>query len=233
MRRSRPRCAATWPRVSVVVCAYNAADTLEDCITSLENLTYPDYEIIVVNDGSTDRTSEIAAQSSARPRHRHAESRTERRAQRRSGGSDRRHRRVHRRRRAGRPRLADVSRPALPDLRRRRLRRTERGPGRRSADGAVHRPRAGRTDPRAARRSHRRACARLQHGVPPRGAPGHRRLQPDLPARRRRCRRVLAPAGAGLEDRIRGQRRSSGTIIDRRSRRTGGSRSATAKAKRG
>jgi GT2 family glycosyltransferase len=51
---------ATWPRVSVVVCAYNAAGTLEDCITSLERLTYPDYEIIVVNDGSTDRTSEIA-----------------------------------------------------------------------------------------------------------------------------------------------------------------------------
>ena len=49
----------TWPRVSVVVCAYNAADTLEDCLRSLEQLTYPDYEIILVNDGSTDRTSEI------------------------------------------------------------------------------------------------------------------------------------------------------------------------------
>ena len=49
----------TWPRVSVVVCAYNAADTLEDNLRSLEQLTYPDYEIILVNDGSTDRTSEI------------------------------------------------------------------------------------------------------------------------------------------------------------------------------
>ncbi len=49
----------TWPRVSVVVCAYNAADTLEDCLGSLERLTYPDYEIILVNDGSRDRTSEI------------------------------------------------------------------------------------------------------------------------------------------------------------------------------
>ena len=54
------RVRATWPRVSVVVCAYNAAGTLEDCITSLEKLTYPDYEVIVVNDGSTDRTGEIA-----------------------------------------------------------------------------------------------------------------------------------------------------------------------------
>jgi glycosyltransferase involved in cell wall biosynthesis len=42
------------------VCAYNAADTLEDCLTSLETLAYPDYEIIVVNDGSKDRTSQIA-----------------------------------------------------------------------------------------------------------------------------------------------------------------------------
>lgn len=49
----------TWPLVSVVVCAYNAADTLEDCLTSLERLTYPHYEIILVNDGSRDRTGEI------------------------------------------------------------------------------------------------------------------------------------------------------------------------------
>jgi GT2 family glycosyltransferase/DNA-binding beta-propeller fold protein YncE len=51
---------ATWPAVSVVVCAYNAAETLEDCLTSLEHLTYPDYEIILVNDGSVDRTGDIA-----------------------------------------------------------------------------------------------------------------------------------------------------------------------------
>src|SRR5256714_5217704 len=49
----------TWPRVSVVVCAYNAADTLEDNLTSLDQLTYPDYEILLVNDGSRDSTSEI------------------------------------------------------------------------------------------------------------------------------------------------------------------------------
>jgi GT2 family glycosyltransferase/DNA-binding beta-propeller fold protein YncE len=49
-----------WPKVSVVVCAYNAADTLEDNLRSLERLTYPDYEILLVNDGSKDRTGEIA-----------------------------------------------------------------------------------------------------------------------------------------------------------------------------
>ena len=58
-RRSRASAQRTWPRVSVVVCAYNAADTLEDNLRSLEQLTYPDYEIILVNDGSRDRTSEI------------------------------------------------------------------------------------------------------------------------------------------------------------------------------
>jgi GT2 family glycosyltransferase len=50
----------TWPRVSVVVCAYNAADTLEDNLRSLERLTYPDYEILLINDGSRDRTPHIA-----------------------------------------------------------------------------------------------------------------------------------------------------------------------------
>jgi GT2 family glycosyltransferase/DNA-binding beta-propeller fold protein YncE len=54
-----PAAQRTWPKISVVVCAYNAADTLEDCLSSLEKLTYPDYEIILVNDGSKDRTSEI------------------------------------------------------------------------------------------------------------------------------------------------------------------------------
>src|SRR5207244_341080 len=59
---ARSRCfwrKRTWPRVSVIICAYNAADTLEDCLASVEQLTYPDYEIILVNDGSKDRTSEI------------------------------------------------------------------------------------------------------------------------------------------------------------------------------
>jgi GT2 family glycosyltransferase len=50
----------TWPKVSVVVCAYNAADTLEDCLTSLAGLDYPDYEVIVVDDGSRDATPAIA-----------------------------------------------------------------------------------------------------------------------------------------------------------------------------
>ena len=50
----------TWPKVSVVVCAYNAADTLDDCLDSLGRLDYPDFEVIVVNDGSRDATGDIA-----------------------------------------------------------------------------------------------------------------------------------------------------------------------------
>jgi GT2 family glycosyltransferase len=49
------------PRVSVVVCSYNGAATLEQCLRSLQALDYPDYEVIVVDDGSTDATRSILA----------------------------------------------------------------------------------------------------------------------------------------------------------------------------
>ncbi|MGH7089192.1 MAG: glycosyltransferase, partial [Stellaceae bacterium] len=48
------------PRVSVVVCAYNAERTLDPCLASLAALDYPDYEVILVNDGSRDGTLAIA-----------------------------------------------------------------------------------------------------------------------------------------------------------------------------
>ncbi len=47
------------PRVSVVVCAYNAEDTMDACLASLEHLNYPEYEVVVVNDGSKDGTRAI------------------------------------------------------------------------------------------------------------------------------------------------------------------------------
>ncbi|MCC5644931.1 glycosyltransferase [Nostoc sp. CHAB 5824] len=48
-----------YPKVSVVVCAYNAERTMDTCLASLKELNYPNYEVIVVNDGSRDRTLEI------------------------------------------------------------------------------------------------------------------------------------------------------------------------------
>ena len=51
-----------WPRISVVVCSYNGARTIRDCLDGLEQLAYPDYEVIVVDDGSTDSTAAIACQ---------------------------------------------------------------------------------------------------------------------------------------------------------------------------
>jgi len=49
----------TKPRVSVVVCTYNGGRTLKQCLRSLRELDYPDYEVIVVDDGSTDDTRTI------------------------------------------------------------------------------------------------------------------------------------------------------------------------------
>ncbi len=56
----------TWPRVSVVVCSYNGAGTIRDTLEGLTHLDYPDYEVIVVDDGSTDATAKIAAQYDVR-----------------------------------------------------------------------------------------------------------------------------------------------------------------------
>ena len=47
-------------KASVVVATYNGSRTLQACLESLVRLNYPDYEIVVIDDGSTDRTPEIA-----------------------------------------------------------------------------------------------------------------------------------------------------------------------------
>lgn len=49
-----------WPRASVVICSYNGAATIEACLEGATSLAYPNYEVIVVNDGSTDETAAIA-----------------------------------------------------------------------------------------------------------------------------------------------------------------------------
>jgi glycosyltransferase involved in cell wall biosynthesis len=49
------------PTVSVVIPAYNAARWIEETLQSVFAQDYPDYEVIVVDDGSTDNTAEVVA----------------------------------------------------------------------------------------------------------------------------------------------------------------------------
>lgn len=46
-------------KVSIIIPVYNAEDYLEESIGDLLNQTYADFEVICVNDGSTDRSEEI------------------------------------------------------------------------------------------------------------------------------------------------------------------------------
>jgi O-antigen biosynthesis protein len=51
-----------WPRISVVVCSYNGARTIRDCLEGMTRLEYPNFEVIVVDNGSTDATAAIASE---------------------------------------------------------------------------------------------------------------------------------------------------------------------------
>jgi GT2 family glycosyltransferase len=48
-----------WPRISVVVCSCNGERTLRDCFEGLLRLDYPNFEVIVVDDGSSDGTAAL------------------------------------------------------------------------------------------------------------------------------------------------------------------------------
>ncbi len=52
--------------VSVVIPMYNVADTLDQCLSSIEAQTHTNLEIICVNDGSPDESSAIAHEHAAR-----------------------------------------------------------------------------------------------------------------------------------------------------------------------
>ena len=47
------------PKVSVIVPTYNRADRLEEALRSIISQTYKDFELIVVDDGSTDNTPKV------------------------------------------------------------------------------------------------------------------------------------------------------------------------------
>ncbi|HET7310559.1 MAG TPA: glycosyltransferase [Mycobacteriales bacterium] len=48
------------PRVSVVVPIYNVEPFLEECLQSVETQTFTDFEVVMVDDGSTDGSARIA-----------------------------------------------------------------------------------------------------------------------------------------------------------------------------
>jgi glycosyltransferase involved in cell wall biosynthesis len=50
------------PKISVIIAAYNAQESMAKCLDSLINQDYPHVEIVLVNDGSIDATLEIAEQ---------------------------------------------------------------------------------------------------------------------------------------------------------------------------
>ncbi|MGZ6825511.1 MAG: glycosyltransferase [Mycobacteriales bacterium] len=49
-----------WPAITVVVCAYNASATVRECLEHTRALDYPHLEVLLVDDGSTDDTADIA-----------------------------------------------------------------------------------------------------------------------------------------------------------------------------
>jgi glycosyltransferase involved in cell wall biosynthesis len=47
------------PEISIIIPTYNHKKTISDCLNSIFNQAFKDFEIIIVNDGSTDNTEEL------------------------------------------------------------------------------------------------------------------------------------------------------------------------------
>src|SRR5260370_41682495 len=52
----------SYPRISVIVCSYNGQRPLYGCLAGLLQLDYPNFEVIVVDDASTDQTATTASE---------------------------------------------------------------------------------------------------------------------------------------------------------------------------
>lgn len=55
------------PEITVVITCFNYGHYLEGCLNSVFNQTYQDYEVVVIDDGSTDSTCEVAEAFMGRP----------------------------------------------------------------------------------------------------------------------------------------------------------------------
>ena len=47
------------PLVSIIVPVYNAEKTIDRCVSSILNQSYKDFELLLMNDGSTDRSGSL------------------------------------------------------------------------------------------------------------------------------------------------------------------------------
>ena len=54
------------PKITVIIPAYNVEDYIHKSLDSIVNQTFDDYEVLVVNDGSADRTAEIIDEYAAK-----------------------------------------------------------------------------------------------------------------------------------------------------------------------
>ena len=54
------------PTVSIIVPVYNAENTIPRCIESILNQEYSDFELLLVNDGSTDGSGAVCDTYAAR-----------------------------------------------------------------------------------------------------------------------------------------------------------------------
>ena len=56
------------PMVSVIVCSYNGSSTVESCLRSMQRIRYENFEVVFVDDGSTDNTQAILKEFEDWPR---------------------------------------------------------------------------------------------------------------------------------------------------------------------
>jgi biofilm PGA synthesis N-glycosyltransferase PgaC len=68
-RPDQPPVLTAYPSATIIVPCYNESNNIIETIEALEEITYPSFEIIAVNDGSSDDTGEILNELSERCPH--------------------------------------------------------------------------------------------------------------------------------------------------------------------